>query len=94
MIGNYPETVIIFFALHAADKSVQKRGDESFRLCHIFIIHGVNGSSDAIAVHDFFHLRRRNKIGFLSVNFQETVAFIGTFYDPFDTQCFIVELLF
>lgn len=51
-------------------------------------------SQNAVTMHDFFHVWRRDEIAFLGVNFQEAKTFVGPFNDAFNAWCLGVQLLF
>ncbi len=92
MVRNDGKTVV--FLLHAADKAAEKGFDQRFRLGAFTIFIAVDDGGYPVAVHDFLHLRRRNEIAFLRVDFKEAETFFGAFNDTFCAGSLRVELLF
>ncbi len=84
----------IVFSLYLAHKAGQERFDQFFRLGGLTLLLGMNHGHDAIAMHDFLHLRWRNEVAFLRVNFKEAKALFRGFYDPFCTRRLGMQLLF
>ncbi|CVD27854.1 Uncharacterised protein [Serratia marcescens] len=92
MIGHDGQTVVAL--LHAADKARQERLDQGFRLGDFALFLGVQGGDNAIPVHDFLHVRRRNEVTFLTVYFKKAKAFLSPFHDAFNARGLRVKLLF
>ena len=92
MIGNDRETVV--FAVHTPNKAAQERLNQFFRFGALFLFFRMDHSDNAIAVHHFFHLRRRNKVAFLRIDLEETETFFRAFDNPFRTRRLGVKLLF
>ncbi|MNE57520.1 hypothetical protein D3C80_1524910 [compost metagenome] len=92
MIWNNRKTVVFFVDL--PNKAGQERLDKFFWLGSFTILLGVNHRRHTIAVHHFLHLRRRDEVAFLRVDFQEAKAFFRGFYDPFCTRRLGMQLLF
>ena len=84
---------IVFF-LHPANKAAQERFNQGFRLSAFAIFIAVDHGGDTIAMHDFLHLRWRNEVTFLRIDFQKAEAFFGAFNDAFSTRRLRMELLF
>ena len=84
----------IVFSLHLTHKTGQERFDQFFRLGGLTFLFGMNDGHDAVAMHHFLHLRWRNEVAFLRVNFKEAKALFRGFYDPFCTRRLGMQLLF
>ena len=69
MVGDDGKAVITVFFLYSANESCQERLNQLFRLNDFTIFLSVNSSQNAVTMHDFFHVWRRNEIAFLGVNF-------------------------
>ncbi len=67
MIGNDRKAVIFF--LHPANKARQEWLNQRLRLGDFAVFIGLQRSDNAVARHHFFHLRRRNKVAFLRIDF-------------------------
>ncbi len=92
MVRNDGQTVI--FTQHLTHKAGQERFDQRFRLGRFTILFAMDHGSNTIAVHHFLHLRRRNEVTFLCIDFKEAKAFFRGFYDPFSTWRLGMQLLF
>ena len=92
MIRHDSKTIV--FSLHLTHKTGQERFDQFFRLGRLAVLLGMNDGHDAIAMHHFLHLRRRNEVAFLRVNLKEAKALFRGFYDPFCTRRLGMQLLF
>ncbi|CSE33297.1 hypothetical protein ExPUPEC61_04348 [Escherichia coli] len=92
MIRNDGQTVI--FALNFTHETSQERFNQFFWLCGFTFFFTVDHRDNSVAMHDFFHLRRRNEITFLRVDFQEAKAFFCGFYHPFSAWRLGMQLLF
>ena len=84
----------IVFLLHPANKAAQERFNQGFRLSAFAIFVAVDDGGDTIAMHHFLHLRWRNEVTFLRIDFQKAEAFFGAFNDAFSTRRLRMELLF
>ncbi len=84
----------VIFTLNFSHKTRQERFDQFFRLGRLTFFFRVDDRDDTIAMHHFFHLRRRNEIAFLRVNLKEAKAFFRGFYDPFSARRLGMQLLF
>ncbi len=84
----------IVFLLYPANKAAQERLNQGFRLSAFAIFIAVDHGGDTIAVHHFLHLRWRNEVAFLRIDFQKAEAFFSAFYDAFSTRRLRMELLF
>ena len=79
---------LVFFFL------MPERFNQFFWLCGFTFFFTVDHRDNSVAMHDFFHLRRRNEITFLRVDFQEAKAFFCGFYHPFSAWRLGMQLLF
>ena len=92
MIRNNRQTIVFF--LHFTDKTGQERLNQLFRLGAFTFFFGMDHSDNTIAMHHFFHLRRRNEVAFLRVDFKEAKTFFRAFNDPFNAGSLGMQLLF
>ena len=92
MIGNDGQSVI--FLMHFTDETGQERFNQLFRLGAFTFFFSVDHGADTVAMHHFFHLRRRNKVAFLRINFEEAKTFFRPLHDPFNTRSLGMQLLF
>lgn len=65
-----------------------------FRFGDFALFLGVQGGDNAIPVHDFLHVRRRNEVTFLTVYFKKAKAFLSPFHYAFNARGLRVKLLF
>ena len=72
----------------------QERLDQRFGLHDFAFFFCLHRSNNPVAVHDFFHVRRRDEIALLTVYFKKAKAFLSTFNNAFDTRSLRVKLLF
>ncbi|SBM21196.1 Uncharacterised protein [Klebsiella oxytoca] len=92
MVRNDGKTVV--FLMNFADKTRQERLNQFFRLSAFAFFFSIDHGNNTIAMHDFFHLRRRNEIAFLRVDFEEAKPFFRPFNDPFNARSLGMQLLF
>ncbi len=92
MVRDDGQTVI--FTQYLTDKTGQEGFDQLFRLGGFTILFAMDHSGNTIAVHHFLHLRRRNEVAFLRIDFKEAKAFFRGFYHPFSTWRLGMQLLF
>ena len=92
MVRHDGKTIVFF--MHFPDKAGQERFDQCFRLGRLSFLFGMNNGRNAVAMHHFLHLRRRNEVALLPVNFKKAKALFRGFYDPFCTRRLGMQLLF
>ena len=92
MIRHDRKTIV--FSLYLTDKAGQERFNQFFWLSGFTFLLCMNDGHDAIAMHHFLHLRWRNEVAFLRVNFKEAKALFRGFHDPFCTRRLGMQLLF
>lgn len=68
--------------MHFPDKAGQERFDQCFRLGRLSFLFGMNNGRNAVAMHHFLHLRRRNEVALLPVNFKKAKALFRGFTTP------------
>src|SRR5471030_811176 len=92
MISDDGKTFIFF--CHTADKARQEWLNQRFRLNHFAFLFGLQRGNHAVAMHDFFHVRRRNEVTFLTVYFKKAKAFLSSFNYAFKARSLRVKWLF
>jgi len=92
MIRHDRKTIVFF--VYFANEARQERFNQFFRLGGFALLFGMDHGHDAVAMHHFLHLRRRNEVAFLRINFKEAKALFRGFYDPFCTRRLGMQLLF
>ncbi len=84
----------LVFLLHPTNKAGQERLNQRFRLSAFAIFLAMDHSGNTVAMHHFLHLRGRNEVTFLRIDFQKAEAFFGAFNDAFSSRRLRMELLF
>ena len=92
MVRNDRKTIVFF--MNFADKTRQERLNQFFRFSAFAFFFSIDHGDNTIAMHHFFHLRRRNEIAFLRVDFEEAKPFFRPLNDPFNARSLGMQLLF
>ena len=92
MVRNDSEAIV--FLLDFTDETGQERLNQGFWFCAFAIFFRMDHRDDTVAMHHFFHLRRRNEVALLSVHFEEAKALFRALNDPFRARRLGMHLLF
>ena len=92
MVRNDSEAIV--FLLDFTDKTSQEGLNQRFRLGAFAFFFRMDHRDDTVAMHHFFHLRRRNEVALLSVHFEEAKALFRALNDPFRARRLGMQLLF
>ena len=84
MVRNDSEAIV--FLLDFTDETGQERLNQGFWFGALAIFLRMDHCDDTIAVHHFFHLRRRNEVALLSVHFEEAKALFSALNAPFSAR--------
>ncbi|VGP63126.1 hypothetical protein SB00610_03050 [Klebsiella quasipneumoniae subsp. similipneumoniae] len=92
MVRNDSEAIV--FLLDFTDETGQEGLNQRFRFGAFAFFFRMDHRNDTVAMHHFFHLRRRNEVALLSVHFEEAKALFRALNDPFRTRRLGMQLLF